>query len=169
MYLTHQLNTQALRNYLFLFQKYFNKFVYLAYQTTKDYNRKLKEMSCINRAKLAKEEIENTHTNTYTHSLECTCTHTRFKKITAEAIQQKGKNSPTYLNSSQVHCYITKFVFRMWTLTVKFSILKSQDSINIFQKYFHLKPIRELSVLLCNFSINLKLFQNYKVNFEKSI
>lgn len=53
-------------------------FIWLT-QATKDYNRKLKEMGCINRVQLAKEEIENTHTNTHA-AMVCTHTHRRFKK-----------------------------------------------------------------------------------------
>lgn len=45
-------------------------------QATKDYNRKLKEMGCINRVQLAKEEIENTHINTHA-AMVCTHTHTQ--------------------------------------------------------------------------------------------
>lgn len=106
----HQINIRALRNDLLLFQTNFNKSVYLAYQTTTDYNRKVKETGCMNTAKLAKEETESTHRK-YTQA--STRAHTlrrlRSETVTAEATEQKGKNGLSFLTSSPGHWGIIEF------------------------------------------------------------
>ena len=78
MYLMHQLNTETQIIYSYFKQTLMSLFIWFT-QATKDYNRKLKEMGCINRVQLAKEEIENTHINTHA-AMVCTHTHRRFKK-----------------------------------------------------------------------------------------
>ena len=79
----HQLNTDTQIIYSYFKQTLMSLFIWLT-QATKDYNRKLKEMGCINRVQLVKEETENTHTNTHAAMV---CTHTGDSKSTiAEAL-----------------------------------------------------------------------------------